>query len=114
MKKFKQVHVMRDPHAVGGCWGPHVVWGDNVAHTFIGKRVAGHQLKGFLVYAYVDVGHCIVGGLLHELSNDGAREQFNVYLEDKILLQMVVASRVSSIKRFVHNKMSLLTVVITS
>ena len=92
-----------------GCWGPHVV-GDDVPLTFIGKRVVVHQLKGFLVYVYVDVGPCIAGGLLHELSNDGAREQFNVYLEDKILLQMVVASRVSSIQFFVHSKTSLLTV----
>lgn len=96
---------------VDGCLGPHVVGGGDVAFTFIGNQVVGHQMKGFLVYVYVDVGPCIAGGLLHELSNDGAREQFNVYLEDKILLQMVVASRVSSIQCFVHSKTSLLTVI---
>ena len=77
--------------------------GGDVAHTIIGKWMVGHQMKGFLVYVCVDVVPCITGGLLHELSNDGAREQFNVYLEDKILLQMVVASRVSPIQCFVHS-----------
>ena len=34
------------------------------------------------------------GGLLHELSNDGAREQFNIYLEDMILPQLVTSAQV--------------------
>jgi len=32
-------------------------------------------------------------GLLHELSNDGARQQFNVYLEDNILPLMVTSAQ---------------------
>lgn len=32
-------------------------------------------------------------GLLHELSNDGARQQFNVYLEDNILPLMVMSAQ---------------------
>lgn len=32
-------------------------------------------------------------GLLHELSNDGARKQFNLFLEDMILPEMVVAAQ---------------------
>ncbi len=35
------------------------------------------------------------GGLLHELSNDGARQQFNEFLELLILPQMVGSARVS-------------------
>ncbi len=51
--------------------------------------------KTFIALTYLAV---VSGGLLHELSNDGAREQFNIYLEDKILEQMVHASRVSTIQ----------------
>lgn len=36
----------------------------------------------------------VTGGLLHELSNDGARKQFNLFLEDMILPEMVVAAQV--------------------
>lgn len=32
-------------------------------------------------------------GLLHELSNDGARQQFNVFLEDQILPHMVLSAQ---------------------
>lgn len=35
----------------------------------------------------------IVGGLLHELSNEGARCQFEVFLEDLILPLMVNSAR---------------------
>lgn len=35
-----------------------------------------------------------IGGLLHELSNDGARQQFNVFLEDQILPHMVLSAQV--------------------
>lgn len=33
------------------------------------------------------------GGLLHELSNEGARQQFEVFLEERILPLMVVAAQ---------------------
>lgn len=33
------------------------------------------------------------GGLLHELSNEGARKQFEVFLEDHILPLMVLAAQ---------------------
>lgn len=36
----------------------------------------------------------VIGGLLHELSNDGARKQFNLFLDDMILPEMVVAAQV--------------------
>ena len=36
-----------------------------------------------------------LGGLLHELSNDGAREQFDHFLEDMIIPRMVGSTRVS-------------------
>ena len=36
-------------------------------------------------------------GLLHELSNDGAREQFNEFLEDMILPQMVQSAQVGGL-----------------
>ena len=32
---------------------------------------------------------------MHELSNDGAREQFNYFLEEQILQQMVISAQVS-------------------
>ena len=35
----------------------------------------------------------ISGGLLHELSNDGARQQFDAYLEELILPQMVLCAQ---------------------
>ena len=31
---------------------------------------------------------------MHELSNDGAREQFNFFLEEQILQQMVISAQV--------------------
>jgi len=34
------------------------------------------------------------GSLLHELSNDGARQQFNSFLDDLILPQMVSSAQV--------------------
>ena len=34
------------------------------------------------------------GGLLHELSNDGARQQFNVFLDEEILPHMVLSTQV--------------------
>ena len=40
--------------------------------------------------------YCVItGGLLHELSNEGARQQFELFLEDLILPQMVQAAQVS-------------------
>ena len=35
----------------------------------------------------------VSGGLLHELSNDGARDQFNIYLEDLILQELVNSAK---------------------
>lgn len=35
----------------------------------------------------------ITGGLLHELSNEGARKQFEVFLEEHILPLMVLAAQ---------------------
>ena len=31
--------------------------------------------------------------MLHELSNDGARQQFNIFLEEMILPEMVIAAQ---------------------
>lgn len=39
----------------------------------------------------------VSGGLLHELSNDGARQQFEEYLEELILPLMVKSANVSTI-----------------
>lgn len=36
---------------------------------------------------------CLVGGLLHELSNEGARRQFEVFLEELILPLMVASAQ---------------------
>ena len=36
----------------------------------------------------------LTGSLLHELSNDGARQQFNAFLDDLILPQMVSSAQV--------------------
>ena len=38
---------------------------------------------------------CITGGLLHELSNEGARQQFDAFLEELLLPQMVQCAQVS-------------------
>lgn len=38
----------------------------------------------------------VSGGLLHELSNDGARQQFEEYLEELILPLMVKSANVST------------------
>ena len=35
------------------------------------------------------------GGLLHELSNDGARDQFECYLEELLVPQMVLSAQVN-------------------
>ena len=35
------------------------------------------------------------GGLLHELSNDGARDQFSLLLEELIVPKMVASAQVS-------------------
>lgn len=37
----------------------------------------------------------IKGGLLHEISNEGAKEQFENFLYEKILPEMVNAAKVS-------------------
>lgn len=39
------------------------------------------------------VTHNVTGGLLHELSNEGARCQFEVFLEDLILPLMVISAQ---------------------
>ena len=39
---------------------------------------------------------CCTGGLLHELSNQGAQLQMNTFLEEKLLPQMVACSQVVS------------------
>lgn len=36
----------------------------------------------------------IIGGLLHEISNDGAKKQFETFLEDLILERMVISAQV--------------------
>ena len=36
----------------------------------------------------------LTGSLLHELSNDGARQQFNSFLDELILPQMVSSAQV--------------------
>lgn len=41
----------------------------------------------------LEIRQFIVGGLLHELSNEGARCQFEVFLEDLILPLMVNSAR---------------------
>lgn len=38
---------------------------------------------------------CSSGGLLHELSNDGAGKQFSIFLDNMILPEMVLAAQVS-------------------
>lgn len=58
---------------------------------------------GIVVYAsqlQLNLEHCqgimhslATGGLLHELSNEGARKQFEVFLEDHILPLMVLAAQ---------------------
>ena len=43
---------------------------------------------------YIIFYFCIfTGGFLHELSNDGARQQFDAYLEELILPQMVLCAQ---------------------
>ena len=37
---------------------------------------------------------CFPGALLHELSNEGAREQFRVFVEEMILPQMCACAQV--------------------
>lgn len=41
----------------------------------------------------LEIRQFIIGGLLHELSNEGARCQFEVFLEDLILPLMVNSAR---------------------
>lgn len=36
----------------------------------------------------------IIGGLLHEISNDGAKKQFETFLEELILPRMVMSAQV--------------------
>lgn len=42
----------------------------------------------------------ILGGFLHELSNDGARLQFEKFLEELILPLMVASAQVSRLYKF--------------
>lgn len=48
-----------------------------------------------LTYApnFTCVSFSLAGGLLHELSNEGARQQFEVFLEEHILPLMVLAAQ---------------------
>ena len=39
---------------------------------------------------------CVTGGLLHELSNDGARQRFAEYLDELLLPLMVKSASVSA------------------
>ena len=49
----------------------------------------------------------LAGCLLHELSNDGARQQFNLYLEDRILPHMVNVAEVGQLSPIVNVTYSL-------
>ena len=46
-----------------------------------------------------NISYFFPGGLLHELSNEGARQQFQVFLEEMILPQMCVCAQVSHLVR---------------
>lgn len=57
-----------------------------------------------VVAALLCVDHCVVaallcftGGLLHELSNDGARHRFAEYLDELLLPLMVKSTNVSAV-----------------
>ena len=64
--------------------------------AFISLAFSGHCGE-FLVYNNVHMLLCWTGDLLHELSNDGAKDQFQYFVEKYILPVMVSSAKVHSI-----------------
>lgn len=64
--------------------------------AFISLAFSGHCGE-FLVYNDVHMWLCWTGDLLHELSNDGAKDQFQYFVEKYILPVMVSSAKVHSI-----------------
>lgn len=52
------------------------------------------QMNIFVFMVTVCFLKCVTGGLLHELSNEGARQQFDAFLEELLLPQMVQCAQV--------------------
>ena len=52
------------------------------------------RIGNFIFYLFFLFSRFFLGGLLHELSNEGARTQFEKFLEEKILPEMVDSAQV--------------------